>query len=197
MGNTTYLSLANARIYLGLAVGDATSDDVLIQDLLNAAAEFLEGQTAQTFVPVTGTRYYDPTVDVTGHTLHLDTFLITVTTLTNGDGVEIPSSAYILLEPNQAAKRAIKLKEVSGVTYGWTYSTDHENAISVVGTWGLFATVPADVVQYMRRMVGLLYAERNSARFESTAYIDGGRLVLPQGVPAFAREVIRTYRDYL
>jgi len=197
MTNTTYLSLADARVYLGMAVGDATTDDVLIQDLLNAAAVYLETQTGMNFSAVTDTRYYDPLYDTDGRTLNLDRFLLTVTTLTNGDGTEIPATAYTLLPRNQTAKRAIQLLSYSGAGYGWTYSTNHEASISVEGTWGITTAAPEDVVQYMRRMVALLYHEKNSTRFETSAYVEGGRLILPQGMPPFAHSVIRSYRNYL
>jgi len=197
MANTSYLSLADARIFLGLAVTDADTDDALIQDFLNAAAVFLETQTGQDFAAVTETRYFDPTVDVDGRTLNLDKFLLTVTTLTNGDGNEIPEAAYVLLPRNQTAKRQIRLLPYAGASYVWRYTEDHEGSISVAGTWGITATAPEDVVQYMRRMVGMLYQQKNNARFETSAYVDGGRLVLPRGIPAFAQTVIRTYRNYL
>jgi len=127
----------------------------------------------------------------------LDKFLLTVTTLTNGDSNEIPDTAYVLLPRNDTAKTEIKLLPYAGAAYSWTYTEDHEGAISVAGTWGIAATAPEDVKQYMRRMIGMLYHEKNKARFETSAFVDGGRLILPRGIPVFAQTVIRTYRNYL
>jgi hypothetical protein len=69
----------------------SADDDGYIERLITRAGAFIDDQTGRQFVAATETRYYDPTDEevVDGRFLYLDKDLVSVTTLTNGDGDEL------------------------------------------------------------------------------------------------------------
>lgn len=68
--------------------------------------------------------------------LRLDDDLLSLTTLTNGDGSTIASTSYVLEPANRYPKFAVQLKRATEVN--WQLPTDghREQIISVAGLWG-------------------------------------------------------------
>lgn len=120
---------------------DAT-DDTVIEGIIEDASRLIDRTCGRTFYARTETRLYDKPED---KVLWLDDDLLTVTTLTNGDGTVIASTAYVLLPYNAPGKYAIELRPGQGAV--WQMNTtygDNLQAISVLGTWGFVSRIATD-----------------------------------------------------
>lgn len=179
-----YLSRTNAKIYLGIASAD-TSDDTLIDQLLLAGQAAIDGHCGRTFEAATATRYYDADA-VQGQDLLLDVDLLTITTLTNGDG-EVLSSAYYTLWPRNSTPYArIRLKS----TKYWNF-LDADSEISVAGTWAYSTTAPEIVIQAMRDYVHFFYhsPDARQKNLQGAQRAD----VLPQFIADLLGSVVKSW----
>lgn len=175
-------SLAECKLLLGIPTA-TTTDDALITWLLTGIIANVNARFPDKWEAETLTRYYDPTNprDVQGRELILGKPLLTVTTLTNGDTTVITSSYYTKWPVNGPPYSRIILK-ASGPYY-WTYSTDPEAAISVMGMWGYASTCPADINQAVVEWVAYEYRKKDAQVFDVTADPNSGRLFIPAGIP--------------
>ena len=127
-----YCTLDDIRQYLGI-VNTQDSDDSLITTLIQAAHQRINDYTKRNFEATSDTtRYFDAIHDVEGNTLWLDTDLCNVTSISN-DGTALPAAEYVTNPRNDTPWSSLQIKSTSG--YSWTYSTAHENALSVTGRW--------------------------------------------------------------
>jgi len=139
----SYLPLTDFKNWLatrGLAgaVGTDTSDDAVIEDLLEGASRYLDAETGCMFFPRVETRYHDVPDSETydPRLLYMDDDLLEITTLTNGDNTIVPSTEYDLWPKNTTPHLGIRLKDTS--TYQWVSDTtgNYKFVISVLGWWG-------------------------------------------------------------
>ncbi len=144
-----YASLDDIKTYLGIALTDDSEDDI-VTSLIEAAQSDIDSSCGRSFEASSSTLYYGPE-SVEGQYLKLDADLLTVTTLLNGDGAEIPADGFILWPRNAVPATRILLKS----SYLWSFDTDGE--ISVAGTWGYTVTAPPLIVQATREYVHYLY----------------------------------------
>lgn len=170
-----YIATADLKTYLGIS---NSNDDTILAACVTRAISLFDRRFSAKFEAETETRYFDAAA-VDGYVLFLDKPLLSVTTLTNGNGVAIGSSGYWLLPRNTPPYWYIKLKPSSSVL--WQFSTDGE--ISVAGTWGYSTTAPADVVQACLRLAAYLYRQKDSQVFETTAAPELGIMTIPAGIP--------------
>jgi len=110
----SYASLTNLKDYLGISVA-TTEDDPLLTDLLTRAEGIIDAYTGRRFEAETATKYF--TIDdIDGQNLYLWGYdLLSVTKLTNGDGVEIASGSYRLFPRNdnpEAGRAETELRPV-------------------------------------------------------------------------------------
>jgi len=132
----SYSSLADLKTYLNITV---TTDDVLLQLLLDAATNRIDSRTGRTFQAANDSiRYFDPTRDLLRHELWLDQDLSYITAATNGDGATITSAIYTNPR-NDTPYYSLGIKTSSSVF--WTYTNDVQNAISVTGRWAFMERV--------------------------------------------------------
>jgi hypothetical protein len=135
-----YANLEEVRRYLALASSQTTDDDLLLM-LLGAASRLIEGYTGRCFYPArqTDTYSYDAPA-----LLLLRRDLLSLHTLTNGDGSPISASDYHLHPAGESVKSSVVLDRTQVV---FTHTGDPVDAISVDGTWGChpgWATAWAD-----------------------------------------------------
>lgn len=188
----TYPTASDLGRYLGI---DNQADADLITLFRAAAIDYIEGPDGAQRIyeaAADATRVFDAVRDVDGQMLILDHDLISVTTLTNGDGVTISASAYTLEgiggERNQAPYRRIRLKTSSALT--WRYTTDPEGAISLLGRWGYSTTAPARIAEICRELVAWQYRRRANAKDGSgdrPMLTGDGVTILPSSVPSHIR----------
>jgi hypothetical protein len=124
-----YTTLADIRRHLGLS-STQTDDDDLLLSLLGAAARLIDAYTGRRFYPVRETHTY--TCDDPGLLLLRDD-LLTLHSLTNGDGSALSSAVYHLHPSALAVKSSLVLDRTQAV---FTHDGDPVDAISVDGTWG-------------------------------------------------------------
>jgi len=168
-------------------------DDGLLTSFIETASRYIDDDTHRTFVAHIETRLYDLP---DGNSLYIDDDdLLTITTLTNGDGVAIAPAGYNLYPLNKYPKNEIRLKWSS--TVYWQYSTagDSEAVISVLGEWGYSFTPPRDIATLTMALAHNLYKARFGESVEGTARVTAaGVVITPGDVPAWGEKVLARYR---
>jgi hypothetical protein len=155
---TDYTTTAALKSYLRIT---STADDALIASLITRASIMIDNHCGRWFSAKTMTRSYDAVgYHITGRLLLLDADLLTVTTIINGDGMNISPMAVLLRPINWPPYFGISLTQSSGLH--WTYLDDPEGAISISGTWGYDAVTPEPVVQAAIRLASWLYRQRDT-----------------------------------
>ncbi len=165
-------------------------DDGVISEMIAQASKVIENLTGRTFYARTETHYYD-TPALQDLIIH-DDDLLSVTSLTNGDGSTIASSSYVLLPQNTNPKYGIRLK--SGLAL-WNESTyGPQGAITVTGTWGYAATTPVDIEKACQEIIIAAYHRREGQNTSGVVTVTAaGVVITPDGVPVSAMIVLRRY----
>jgi hypothetical protein len=178
-----------------LKVG-SPSEDGLFDSLIANAQAHVEAQTQRQFEAAAATRYYDPTDEmvVDGPYLFLDEDLVSVTTLTNGDSdVLTVTTEYILQPVNEGPPYdTVKLIETGGIV--WTYEDDPEIAISLLGSWGYQAAVPADIKYAVQLLTAFYYRSRQAGPDADRTIFADGTVIAPAQAPMLVAELIAPYR---
>jgi hypothetical protein len=140
----TYATLWDALVELE-AEGfkkDAAPDWRKVMTYLRQATSRIDLELSEiAFLPESSTHYFDAHNmedggDVDVWDLKLDAPLISVNTITNGDGNALTTEQYTLLPVGDGPYTAVRLKANSGAF--WHYNTttgDYRNAIMVAGVW--------------------------------------------------------------
>lgn len=110
-----------------------TIDDAVIERLIESASRYIDRKAHRFFYPLYGTRYYDVPEE---RRLYLDTDLLEIITLTNGDDTAISASDYVLNSRNTYPKWAIKLLDSTDTTWEVDSDNNAEGVIEVLGWWG-------------------------------------------------------------
>lgn len=185
-----YCTTAEVKVYKDIAQSD---DDVLLAALITRASARIDRFCARTFTARAETRYFDALRDVDRQKLYLDDDLISVTSITNGDGTTVTSGQYVLEPVNHTPKYQIRLKASSGIS--WTYQTDPESAITVSGLWGYASgTVPPDDIKHAAVRLSAWYYDQRPAPFERQAFLDTGVIVTPADMPPDVRILLDPYK---
>lgn len=190
-----YMETHDLREYLGI---EAEDDNDLLQDAIEDAEEYIDSQTNRTFEAATLTKRYDRSAldDEVSTILHLDEDCLTVTELLNGDAdnTEIVAANYWLIHRNFGPPyRAIQLTINDGIYWQW----DIDEWVSVTGTWGYSATVPADIRRACTVLAAYFFRQKDSQVFDTTAIPEAGVITIPAGIPATVTKVIERYKKYL
>lgn len=126
----SYCSISDLKTYLAVTT---STDDVLLQLMLDAATNRIDSLTQRTFQAAgDSVRTFDPSRNLIAGELWLDEDLSYITSVINGDAVDVTSQVYHNPR-NVTPYYSIGLK-TSGSDY-WTYTTDVQDAISVTGRW--------------------------------------------------------------
>jgi len=153
-----YTTASAVKTYLRIA---SAGDDALIGSLVTRASAIIDDSCGRWFTALTQTRKYDAVGNhITGRLLLLDADLLTVTSVTNGDGTTIGAGSYLLRPINWPPFFGIALKQSNGLR--WNYLDDVEDAITISGTWGYSATPPEPIVHAAMRLAAWLYRQRDT-----------------------------------
>jgi len=186
-----YTTLNIVKTYLRIT---ASTDDDLLEDLIATASRMIDDYCGRRFVAENETRSYDAVgPHIIGRLLLLDGDLLSLTTLTNGDGSEIDAEDVVLRPMNSTPYFGISLKQGSGLA--WTYDDSPEGAISVEGQWGFSASAPEPVAQAAIRLTAWLYRQRDTGA-EGSAGVqvgDQGGAVPPARLPRDVRDLLSPY----
>lgn len=147
----SYCLLADLKAYLGIDAPN-TSDDVLLQRLLDAAHSRIDSRTQRTFwAAAHSTRTFDPTEDIIRGELFLDADLSHVVSITNGDGVALATTDWYHTPRNVTPWRILGIRTSS--TVYWTYTTDYQDAISIVGRWAFMTRIEITAISRASNVV--------------------------------------------
>ena len=184
-----YASLSDLKAYLGIATA-TTTDDALLTSLIGRAQKVIESYTGRSFEATTATKYFF-TDSIEGRWLYLWGYdLLTVTTLTNGDGVVITSDQYRLEPRNESPKYAIRLNE----DYTWEFD-DSDDEISIAGTWGYAATAPEQIAHACVRLAAFMYRQKDtSADIDRPLVTGDGVTIMPSAIPQDVKSILDNYR---
>lgn len=196
----SYATLADFKTYISEMTGGVqttftTAENTLLQSFLDQADAEIDAYTGRGFGQGANNHTHTYTADdVTDKILYLDSDLVSVTTLTNGDGTALTSSDYTLLPRNasitgqngyDSSYWAIELKS----DHSWTFSTD--GVITLNGRWGFMQGAPVDIVRCAMRIAYWYWAKRNETGSTNIA----GENTTPQtdAYPADVRVVLDRY----
>lgn len=189
-----YATLDEFKKHLTITTYD-TDDDAAIENIIEGASRMIDNLAGRWFYPKTETRYYDVPE---GREIHLDEDLLTVTTLTNGDGTVITSTYFSLIPRNHTPKHSLIMKTTSN--YSWAAGTDGdtEGVISIAGTWGYAATTPDDIRQACLDISLSAYKRRTGENTTGVATVTAaGVVITPQDIPGGALAIIRRYKRHI
>lgn len=195
-----YATLAQFKSLKGIKSDDVV-DDVLIEELITRASRAIDGITGKWFYATGSTARYYRVPD--SRELKLDAALLTVTTLTNGDGTTIASTEYALLPRNRPQKTCIRLHDRSTNVWQIATSTNDDYPITVTGTWGYVSRAATDPESVMiinntefacLQMALNWYNERKGQAAGQVQVTGAGVVITPYGaVPKAAYDVISQY----
>lgn len=194
-----YATLPQFKAILSVNSYDA-QDDALIEDLITRASRTIDGITGKWFYANTQTRYFPVTPS---RELALDAGLLSVTTLTNGDGTTIASTEYTLLPRNRPSKFVVKLNDRSTTYWQPATASSDDYPISIAGSWGYVNRSASDPesarVIYNTETACLQiavqqYKERKGQAGGQVQVTAAGVVITPYGaVPKLAYDLISPY----
>lgn len=164
----SYCSLADLKTYLGVTT---STDDTLIQLMLDAATNRIDSRTGRTFQAASdAVRYFDPSADLLRGELWLDQDLSYVTSVINGDLTDITSGIYTNPR-NDTPYYSLGIKTSN--TNTWTYTSDYQNAIAVTGRWAYMER--ANITAISRSGANVVTAAVNAPRISvgASAFVLG------------------------
>ena len=181
--------------YWQFSTANMMQDDAIETCITDAANDFQE-ETHRVFEDPgsDATRYYDCHAPaIKGKRLTLDRDLYSITSITNGDDDVLTSSEYVTMPRNSADVPywAIDLRSDSGLV--WTYQTNWENAIKVIGRWCYSTTAPTDVIAAVRSLARH-YAELRGLHGGTRMGPGDEALALPESWPAYVQRKLQKYR---
>lgn len=198
-----YATTAQLKTYMGIT---SSSDDALLGDCIARAQAIVDDYTSRVFEsPADTTRVYTPIVNrassgfgIAGdleddYTMGLSYDIISVTTITNGDGSNVPLSAIVILPLNFTPGYAIRIKQSSG--YYWTYTGTPEGSVSITGRWGYSLTAPKNIEQATIRLASQLYRQRDGSPDLSDVIISAdGSQIVNAAMRSDVRQLLNPYR---
>lgn len=186
-----FATLAEFKAWHNISSTDA-GDDTVIEQCVEAASRYIDGEVGRTFYARTETRYYDTPGS---RILKLDDDLLTITTLTNGNDVAIAATEYNLWPKNSPPYSEIRLKASSLIRWEMDGSGNVEAVIDVAGTWGYVATAPHDIRQVCLMIAQSVYARRVGENVSSIVKVTAaGVVITPQDIPGIATQTLRKYK---
>ncbi len=185
-----YTTTALLKSYMGIT---ASTDDTLLSLCIDRAQATVESYTNRVFeASADTTRKFTPIVNTQwlGSGLYGD--LISITSITNGDGSAVPTGSVVLLSPNRTPAWAVRIKESSG--YVWKYTDTPEASVSIVGRWGYSLTAPANIIQATLRLASQMYRQRDGSPDLGNSLIsaDGSTIV----TSAMSRDIEALLKPY-
>jgi hypothetical protein len=185
-----YITLDALKSYLGV---DTADDDLLLEGIIARAQGVIESPrplgTGRKFIGETDTRYFYRE-DVDGKTLYMEAHdLLSVTSLTNGDGEVIPPSGFRLEPRNSTPYWRIRLLG----DYYWLFD-DRDSEITVTAVWGYSLTPPEAILQAHLRLAAWIYRQKDTGIEGDRVIISDGQTILPAKLPKDIDDLINPYR---
>jgi hypothetical protein len=173
-----------------------SGNDDFLYDCIHDASKTIVDYCHRWFYAKTETRYfhYDEDVDHESSELILDADLLSVDSITIDNGnTTLQASDFVLYPRNSSPKSIIKMKQSS--VYSWSYQTDPEDAVAVIGSWGYnTGSVPINPI---RRacvyLVEWMYHERKNPMTGIVVMPNQGGLTIPVDMPSKVTSILDRY----
>lgn len=179
------------------SVGTDTSDDGVIEILIEAASRYLDRETGDIFYlgSADETRYYTP--KGSNRKIRFDSLgsftSISVDSTGSGDYSALQATDYNLMPPNAAAK-GLPYTGAEIAVLSTSYFSTFRNSTKLVGKFG-WPAVPKDIKEACLSIAQNLNGARSGQSSGGNVTITAAGIVIrPQDVPAFAQKVIEHYR---
>ena len=200
----SYITTAELKAFLDIT---DNSDDAVLAQIIASAEEAIDKFTMRTFEPKGPHAGHQPhkfTPLVRSRDGNLDDDeprilwiddddLCEIQSVVNGDGVTIPSSAYVTMPLNHTPYYAIALKR--GTSYAWTYSgASPEGTVVVTGKWCYSLEAPEDVRLAMLKLCKAWYNGRADSTGDRDILTTDGVVLAQNRIPADVTALLRTYR---
>lgn len=179
-----YLTVSDLKTYLDI---QGTSDDALLQSLIDSAVALVERYTGRRFEAVSDTRAFDER-HYRGRVLFLGEEVVSVSSVVNGNGQTVSSSDYVLLPRDGPPYWAVELRP----GHGWVTTPTQD--IQVTAQWGYSSSPPQDIVHAVRRLAAYFYRQKDAQVFDVTAVPEAGVITIPKGIPADVKVILNRYR---
>jgi len=165
----------------GNSIPSADKDEMT--GYLESAQDYIEEKTGRWFEGRAGVRYYDgSSIDNSyPNRLLLDADLLSVNTVTNGDGQAVGSTVRALYPYNEIPKWGILL-----LNSYWVGSPS--SLIAVDGVWGMTQTPSPTCKRMVKRLAWIIQSTRTSSASSQT---------LPDGTRIFETAVPPDIRDWI
>ena len=191
-----YATLVEFKI-LGDIDSTDSDDDTAIDGIIEGASRYIDSKTQRTFYSRTETRNFDVPRN-RSRSLLLDDDLLTITTLTNGDGNTIASSEYHLLPKNLTPFNEVRLTKTTTVFWATDSGGDDEWVIALAGGWGGVAATPDDIREACLMISQSFYRRRMGENVSGIATVTAaGVVITPQDIPSVAADILARYMKRL
>jgi hypothetical protein len=183
-----YVTTADFKAYALPERGTDSNDDDVITAIIEGVSRGIDQICHRRFYCDTAdeTRVYDTPKDRIAGVLYLDTDLLSITTLTNGDGSVITSGQYVLEPYNTTPKFAIKIRPTVAVAWR-DNGGDTLGAISVQGQFAYSSTPPAAVREackiWAKNEYKSRFGDNSGGMVQVTA---AGVVITPESIPQAA-----------
>jgi hypothetical protein len=192
-----YCTLAEFKANAIPNAGTNSADDAVIEDIIEGASRRIDTYTGRTFYARTETHYYDSPDGEYDLWIH-DDDLLTVSSITNGDGTTISSGSYKLLPLNKNPKYQVYLKPSSNLVWSFDSNSESLGSITIAGTWGYSSTAPDDIKQACIMLASAEYRKRFGENSSSIATVTGaGVVITPQGMPKDVADILEKYKKLI
>jgi hypothetical protein len=195
-----YATLAEFKAFRTVRGGASSTDandDTVIEDILELASRYIDGQTGRRFWcnTVDETRYYTPELP---NRMYVDD-LVEITTIKSDYGYDRTysqtlSSTDYDLEPDNAATYSMPYTYLEIVPASSEYFATTRKGVQIVGVFG-FPSVPYDIKEACLGIALNIYQSRSGQSSPGNITVTAAGVVIrPQDVPGWAQATINKYR---
>jgi DNA-binding transcriptional LysR family regulator len=187
-----YVTATDLKAYLKITTA---AEDTLLATFCTRAEGLIDHWTDTKWEAATATlRRFDaapPHVDGRALTF-AGIWAAEVTAVVNGDGVTIPSSAYVTM-PRQSTIGIFGIEIKAGASYTWTWDGESpEETIQITAFWARAKTPPAFITAAALRLAAYLYRQKDGGADADRAVVTGdGVTLMPSRVPADILDLLR------
>jgi hypothetical protein len=184
-----YCDAYDVAVALNIA---GAQDDGWLTTLADSASRWVDAHCAIPFggfaVTADGVRSFDPCAIDDGE-LRLDVPLVSLTSLTNGDGTAIDKTTVRLYPLNGGHYWSIRML-TSGPGWQWV----QDGLFSVTGKWGWSATVPTPVKEATIMLAAWLYKRYQAGLQDAANNVEIGQMMYSERMPKQVVALLAPFR---
>jgi hypothetical protein len=137
-GYTTLAVWKNWKASAGQTLASETTDDGVINEIIEGVSRYIDDETARTFYPRVQSRVFDaPRGTKNDQVLWLDDDLLEIISVTNGDDSAVSSSDYNTFPFNDYPKSWLKFKQAVSTIWEVDSNGNSEGVVAVNAFWGM------------------------------------------------------------